>query len=76
MDDSEMRRLAQERLRDKALERRRRERYVAEMAADPHDPRHGTKRGYLYGCRCKECTRANTEKNREYRKMKKEERAN
>lgn len=30
-------------------------RYLAEMEANPKDPRHGTNAGYTYGCRCHRC---------------------
>lgn len=33
------------------VDRRVRER----LEADPHDPRHGTRTGYRYGCRCGRC---------------------
>lgn len=33
-------------------------RYLEEMDANPRDPRHGTRKGYSYGCRCVECVEA------------------
>lgn len=29
--------------------------YLEEMDANPKDPRHGTQKGYSYGCRCEPC---------------------
>lgn len=47
---------------------------LAEMQADPHDRRHGTRTGYLYGCRCDRCRRAQRDYSSsfsgEYRKAK------
>lgn len=40
---------------EKSREELRRERYLAEMIADPSDRRHGTITGYGYGCRCSRC---------------------
>lgn len=31
---------------------------VAAFIADPDDARHGTRTGYVYGCRCADCTTA------------------
>ena len=49
-------------------------RYLAEMRADPSDPRHGKVGGYSYGCRCERCRavyseymRARLEQNRKKR---------
>lgn len=39
-------------------EKRRREKRLAAMKADPNDERHGTHTGYLYGCRCEKCKEA------------------
>lgn len=33
-------------------------RYLAELLANPKDPRHGTTTGYTYGCRCVACATA------------------
>lgn len=33
-------------------------RALGEMRADPRDPRHGTVKGYNYGCRCCRCAAA------------------
>lgn len=33
---------------------------LAEMQANPEDPRHGTKTGYAYGCRCERCVQAHS----------------
>ncbi len=33
---------------------------LAEMQANPEDPRHGTKTGYAYGCRCDRCKQAHS----------------
>lgn len=38
--------------------RERVEGYRKEMEANPNDPRHGTKAGYSYGCRCERCRAA------------------
>ena len=43
---------------DKSREELRRERYLAEMDADPSDRRHGTLHGYSCGCRCNRCVTA------------------
>lgn len=37
------------------------DRYLAEMQADPDDYRHGTVAGYMYGCRCDRCRKAQAE---------------
>lgn len=31
------------------------------MRDNPRDPRHGTVKGYNYGCRCRACTAAKSE---------------
>lgn len=31
----------------------------ARLEADPLDPQHGTRTGYIYGCRCDKCRQAN-----------------
>lgn len=36
----------------------RRERYRKEMEANERDKRHGTSKGYFYGCRCDRCKAA------------------
>ena len=38
---------------------------LAEMQANPEDPRHGTLAGYTYGCRCDRCKQTNNEYQRE-----------
>ena len=45
-------------LTDAQIRERQYAKALAEMEADPSDPRHGTKAGYTYGCRCGPCTRA------------------
>lgn len=42
--------------REKELVKKR----LAEMQANPEDPRHGTKTGYAYGCRCERCVQAHS----------------
>lgn len=48
--------VAKNRERTKELVKKR----LAEMQANPEDPRHGTKTGYAYGCRCERCVRAHS----------------
>ena len=36
-------------------------RALADMRSDPRDPRHGTVKGYNYGCRCRACAAAKSE---------------
>ena len=52
--------------------RERHARYLAELAADPDDRRHGTQTGYAYGCRCERCLEAGREHNRKYAERRKE----
>lgn len=50
------------------------ERGLREMEADCNDPRHGTRTGYVYGCRCERCSYAESEYQAEYRRAMKERR--
>ena len=43
----------------KAVERKKR--YLREMRMNSDDERHGTSRGYFYGCRCRRCKKAGSE---------------
>lgn len=45
-------------------EKRRRLGYLRDMAGNPGDPRHGTVKGYNYGCRCERCAEAGREHRR------------
>lgn len=38
--------------------RMRRDRKALEQMQDPSDRRHGTRTGYVYGCRCDRCKQA------------------
>lgn len=52
---------------------KRYEEYVYQMQQDPNDPRHGTRTGYTYGCRCDKCKAASHEySHRRYMESKKE----
>ena len=44
-------------------------RALAELEADPDDPRHGTYTGYCYGCRCDRCVRENRDYMRKWREV-------
>ena len=68
MTEEEMLVLANKALRHQEMEKKKRGRYLAAMSSDPKDPRHGTHRGYVYGCRCKRCVKANADYSKEYRK--------
>lgn len=39
-------------------DKEKRERYLSLMLASERDPRHGTSKGYKYGCRCDRCKAA------------------
>lgn len=42
-----------------------RELYLRMMLENPDDPRHGTNKGYNYGCRCERCEKAGRDYRRE-----------
>ena len=46
--------------------RRAQAKALAELQANPNDPRHGTLHGWSAGCRCKACGEAGTEYKSEY----------
>lgn len=47
---------------------------LAEMMADPDDPRHGKRSGYVIGCRCPRCKKAQSDYGRAWRRRKAEAR--
>lgn len=55
-----------QRMWSKAIERKKR--YLREMLMNSEDERHGTSRGYFYGCRCRRCKKAGSDYQRRRKK--------
>lgn len=48
----------------------RRDRKAMEQMQDHNDPRHGTRTGYVYGCRCDRCKQVVKDEWRAFREWK------
>lgn len=54
--------------RKAALVRENRKKHLKAMLENPDDKRHGTRTGYLYGCRCEKCSGTWSDRQKDYYK--------